>query len=378
MYAYNLDRKALRMEADMQEFFLARELNLTSTNIRLTTAKGTFQVTGGKDAICRSFGRGIGFHDQFSWAANPLLSAFEGAETVHGRPCNRWRLRAPAVATQISLCADGDEPVQLSIKSPMTQGQFFNLTYGELTAVGPAVDPSLFVVPSACDGPAPPCAAARGLGPREVEVYVFHPGMSAVDYDIADQNVADLDGDALFICSDALQPQRNSSFVDHNYTRISRYTLLVSPAFGQYGLCNGYPDTAPPGPICLGGDARLVGREAPLFAGDGELRCAAESPIGFWYSLPRSGQCPPGQSPGANAWREGCTWSVQKRLKTVDQNCLLKKHRLPDKCVMDLTTGKGFGSSAQALGLAFASENVSAGGCPDIGGPPQEEANLIV
>ncbi|CAK0854471.1 unnamed protein product [Prorocentrum cordatum] len=102
--------------------------------------------------------------------------------------------------------------------------------------------------------------------------------MSAIDYDIADQDVADLAGDREkeagqhrpdssglrpcdvdFICSDVLNPDRNGSFVDHNYTRISRYSLLVSPAFGQYALCNGYPDTDPAGPLCFGGDSRRWG-----------------------------------------------------------------------------------------------------------------------
>ena len=31
-------------------------------------------------------------------------------------------------------------------------------------------------------------------------------------------------------------------------------------------------DTTPPGPLCVGGDPRLVGKEAPFFAGDGESR----------------------------------------------------------------------------------------------------------
>ena len=67
---------------------------------------------------------------------------------------------------------------------------------------------------------------------------MFHPGISAGDYNIEDkqkrnnckplhsciqdQNIADLMGDALFICMDCLQKQK--SFIDHNYT------LLLGPA----------------------------------------------------------------------------------------------------------------------------------------------------
>jgi len=210
-----------------------------------------------------------------------------------------------------------------------------------------------------------------------IDAYVFHPGMSAIDYDIADQDVADLAGDVDFICSDVLNPDRNGSFVDHNYTRISRYSLLVSPAFGQYALCNGYPDTDPAGPLCFGGDSRLVGREAPFFFGEGESRCAAGSRIGFWYSLPRAGRCDPGEKPSQDAWRSGCTWASLRRLKTIDQDCLLKQQKLPERCMADIREGLGLHRSSGTLELAFASDDLVKGGCPDIGGPPGE-APLVV
>ena len=37
------------------------------------------------------------------------------------------------------------------------------------------------------------------------------------------------------------------------------------------------------------------------------------------YGLPKKGHCSPGQKPSKEAWAAGCTWSVQKRLKTIDQ-----------------------------------------------------------
>ena len=37
------------------------------------------------------------------------------------------------------------------------------------------------------------------------------------------------------------------------------------------------------------------------------------------YGLPKGGRCPPGQQPSKDAWASGCTWAVQKRLKTIDQ-----------------------------------------------------------
>lgn len=37
------------------------------------------------------------------------------------------------------------------------------------------------------------------------------------------------------------------------------------------------------------------------------------------FGLPKGGRCAPGQTPSKDAWRSGCTWSVQKRLKTIHQ-----------------------------------------------------------
>ena len=101
-------------------------------------------------------------------------------------------------------------------------------------------------------------------------------------------------------------------------SRISRYELWLSPAYGQYGLCNGYPDTRPVGPVCLGGDRRLVGREAPSFSGPGELRCTESPTVGHWFSLPLRGRCGTGR-PSREAWRRGCSWAVERRVKTVHQ-----------------------------------------------------------
>ena len=167
----------------------------------------------------------------------------------------------------------------------------------------------------------------------------------------------DLTGDALFICVDRLQ---NKSWMDHNYSLISRYVLEISTAYGQYALCNGYP------PSCVGGDPRLVGRKTPSSVGDGESRCAAENPLGFWYSLPKEGRCANTQRPSRDAWTTGCTWSVQKRLKTIHQACLFK-HDFLEVCMADGMQRKGFASTSRALEAAFASEDPSIGGCADVG-----------
>lgn len=324
-------------------------------------ATHTWMLQGGsEEGVCRQFVAN-GFHDMFAWAGNPLLSAYGGQEEIRGRPCTRWRLRFSRPNQGISLCADGDIPVQLEFQFQRRgKTAWMALEFGPITA-GDSVDRAVFEKPPQCETLAPACKAAERT--VDLEAYVFHPGMSVGDYDLAGQDVADLLGDAAFICIDRTQ-SNTSSWVDHNYTRISRYVVQVSPAYGQYALCNGYADTSPPGPVCFGGDEHLVGREAPSGTGDGSLRCAAESPVGWWYSLPKKGQCPHGKSPDGE-----CSWSVTKRLKTVEQACLLEQHRYVSRCEADIAEGKGFHRSAAALKAAFDSEDLEQGGCPDIGGP---------
>ena len=328
----------------------------------------SYTITGGNHSICRHlpmFGLQK-FVDMFGWVSNPLLSEYAGERTVAGRKCSLWLLRSNH---SMSLCADGDIPVELNMTLSYS-GIPGTTSYQFGTVVtGDQVPESLFVTPEACKKLAPPCESGRGQGPVLLDAYVFHPAMTTADYNIEDQDIADLEGDAFFICADRIMNQ-SSSTIDHNYTRISHYVLEISPAFGQYAVCNGYPDTSPPGPLCFGGDPRLVGKEAPFFVGDGESRCSDESPSGFWYSVPKAGHCPAGQSPSSTAATSGCTWAIQKRVKTIQQNCLLKTHHFLDICK------EGTAKSVAALRAAFASEDLASGGCPDVGGP--EEETLVV
>lgn len=379
LFAQDADQKAMRVETMRPfDFVEGWVTNMTT----LTLANASYDVTGGSLPVCRQLAmlRVQRFSDLFSWAANPLLSEYGGQHQVDGRQCSLWHLHAQNQS--MTLCASGDFPVELNMSiflKSSTGGRKFNTTYrfGPLN-LGSEVPQFLFSKPSICGSLAPACENGRGLEPVQMDAYVFHPGLSAADYNLEDQNVADLAGDALFICMDRLRSQ-TTSFIDHNYSLISRYTLQVSPAFGQYGLCNGYPDTQPPGPFCAGGDPRLVGKERPGFVGDGEGRCAATSPIGFWLGLPKAGHCPPGQSPTKDAWVGGCTWSVQKRIKTIQQTCLLKDHDYLKFCKADFVEKRGFPRSMAALEAAFASEDPSKGGCKDVGGPhDQSESTFIV
>lgn len=374
LYARDAAQKASRLE-DLRDFPLLKSLKTNLTNLILVDK--AYTITGGSDPICRQlpmFGAQK-FVDLFGWASNPQLSEYVGERTVAGRGCSLWRLRSN---TSMSLCADGDQPVELNITLSISGIPASNTSYqfGSLT-LGDQVPPSLLEKPMICNEVAPPCESGRGKAADLLDAYVFHPGMSAIDYNIEDQNIADLIGDAFFICGDKLN-NASKATIDHNYTLISRYTLEISSAFGQYGVCNGYPDTTPPGPVCFGGDLRLVGKEAPFFAGDGESRCAAESKAGFWYSLPKAGHCPAGQSPSTTAASTGCSWSIQKRLKTIQQSCLMETHGYLDLCKKDFVEKTGFANSIAALRAAFASENLASGGCPDVGGPSDGDFAVVV
>ena len=73
---------------------------------------------------------------------------------------------------------------------------------------------------------------ARGIEYRAQNV-LFHDSFGLIQ----DQNVADLAGDALFICMDCLQNQK--SFIDHNYTLLLGLLGRITPAFlAQQGLCD--------------------------------------------------------------------------------------------------------------------------------------------
>ncbi|CAE7203246.1 CFAP99 [Symbiodinium sp. CCMP2456] len=375
-FAQAVDLKAMRMETIRP--FLGKIKGMDTNLTMLSIGNHSWDLTGFNQPMCRvlpMFGTQR-FHDMFAWAANPALSEYVGPHVVAGHSCDLWRFRFGSKTLNQTLCADGNIPVELVISINNSSGTTVKkmLASYQFSQVTSQVDQTLLEKPSICESLVPPCENGRDVEPVTVDAYVFHPGISAIDYNIEDQNVADLRGDALFICMDCLQNQ--SSFIDHNYTRISRYTLQMSPAFGQYALCNGYPDTVPPGPECVGGDPRLVGKEAPFFAGDGENRCSADSSIGFWYGLPKAGHCSAGEVPKKSAWESGCTWSILKRHKTIKQTCLLNDHHYLTFCQADFKEGKGFPRSEAALLAAFSSEDPSKGGCADIGG--QDSAILRI
>jgi len=376
--AWNAHKGIFASDADQQVIMMAlRHTDPFSANLNplpiasykiLHFSNSTYAITGEREILCRSLpNQSLVVHDLFGWASTRNTSYYIGQRAIGTRKCSCWRPRFSHLDNSLVLCTDGDFPVELSLTRRSATFHNVTLRFDAPIAVGNRVNSSLFAKPEECSRVAPPCSTGEKTSTVEVDAYVFHPGMSANVFNISSQDVADDVGEAAFICSDRMH-KFNSSFMDHNYTLITQHTLLMSAVWGQYATCNGYTDTNPPGPSCSGGDSRLVGRAAPFEVGDGELRCASKSPIGFWYSLPEAGRCAPGVAPGFQALQAGCTWTPKRLVKTISQTCLLQSQRFINSCFADLREGKGYRRSTRVLRAAFASQNVQEGGCPDVGG----------
>lgn len=371
MFACDVHQQIIMMDLQRTDPFSANlSPPLSATDKVLHNANSTYMISGKREILCRSLPKqSLVIHDIFGWASTQNTSYYIGQRVIGSKQCSCWQPRLQHPNNSVVLCTDGDFPVELSLISKSSTSQNVSLRFDDPIAVGDHVNSSLFAKPQECSKVAPPCSSSVKPTTVEVDAYVFHPGMSASDFNISSQDVADDVGEAAFICTDRMK-KSNSSFIDHNYTLITRYTLLMSAVWGQYAMCNGYADTTPPGPSCFGGDMRLVGRASPMEVGDGEMRCALKSPIGFWFSLPEAGRCARGEVPGSQAFRTGCTWTQKRMLKTISQTCLLQSQRFIDSCFADLREGKGYPRSTRVLRAAFASQNVQEGGCPDVGGRP--------
>lgn len=278
-----------------------------------------------------------GFDGLFGWARN---ATFSGHTTVGNRTCMLW----VNAQRNSSICTDGDEPVLLQTPSETV----FGSGVVQVLFQGPfrrAVDEWKLKVPDSCRAPTPAC------GPGAVEkmnIYLLHP---EGQFDIAGQDVADVKGDAVFICMDGLWQLEN-------YTLASVYELSVLQRFGQYSNCNFYP------PVCYGGDTYHVGRQTPLGVGNLGSQCddeaALRARIGTWYSLPAGGQC----KNQDQIIGEDCSWRIEKRIKTIKVSCMTDaQHRLKEACS---TSKPPFEDITKMMLDFYASDDPSKGGCPAV------------
>jgi hypothetical protein len=292
------------------------------------------------------------FGDYFGWAAH--VGKYMGSRNLgprfQNRTCDMWTYLT-TTQVNLSLCAQGDIPLMLTIiQHDVTQS--FSIYFEKDFFVGtpPA---SLFVPPANCLVPDPLCEGGEVI---ELDSFIFHP---ANMFDLYNENVADLLGDTVFICADSIS---NHSQVDQ-FQWVSRYTLQVWSAWGQYAECN-RPTPNETG-ICIGSELFSVGRESAFGAKEKCGQCTNNSDSGSWYSLPTAGMCNSSTQPlGPNATLGDCSWRILTKQKTIDGKCLLKTNNMLDVCVKE--GNYPFTQSSAILLQSFESSDPSKGGCPAI------------
>jgi len=288
------------------------------------------------------------FTDPFAWLA---VATFGGTVTLapqfHSRTCNWWNFSVANVTLAMCMQKNDTVPVLYAVDQA---GLLEWIYFGEDFAATqpPAED---FDLPRTCFEKAPLCDGGAVV---ELDAFVFHPQNQ---FDLINEDVADILGDTVFICVDA-----NNTQLDH-YAWISRYTLQVWSGWGEYAQCN-RPQPNETG-ICIGKEVFSVGVEAPYGIKDKCGQCTKNDDVGNWYSLPTAGLCSSAtQQLGPDPTRGHCSWRVLKRLKTIDGLCLLKTNGMLTACQNEFNYP--FAHPSAILLQSFESDDPSQGGCPPI------------
>lgn len=276
---------------------------------------------------------GRGFDSFFGWVR---MATMVGHDRFDGRTCDLWNLTSSYA--NMSLCIDGDEPLYMAAAGTM---MFFS-------HMQRSADPNLLKTPDACMRPPKVCGNGSFITQT---VYVAHP---RDNYNISGQDVADLRGDAVFLCSDKMMWKLGG------YELFSAFELSVVQTYGQY---TNYP---PPGGVGAGGDGFHVGREAPAGIGRHGGQCDDDrdwlAKLGQWLSLPPAGRC-------ANASEllgQDCSWRIERRVKTVEMACLFDQHHFLDQCN---STHPPFDDVGEILSKALLFDDIAHGGCPKVSAP---------
>ena len=162
---------------------------------------------------------------------------------------------------------------------------------------------------------------------------------------LANQNTGDVIGDVLFLCSSIITGS------SPELQQVSWYQVQINFTFGGYAFCNFG--------TCIGGDPYLVGREAAMGLGLPNAGQCMPNPYGTWYSMPKEGECQPGQTIEAGE----CSWKSLSIEKTISLDCLLHQGFVA-ACMKD--PSPPYTDAVEVLLQAFSSSDSSAGGCPDL------------
>jgi hypothetical protein len=315
-----------------------------------TVANATSQVILINN-VCRNGSPKAKYSDWYSWLP---YAKYGGQQVFNGTMCDVWELSGGAgpysYSNLMAVRHDNNSIPQYfsaesSYKNTTSRTQF---TYIDFLP-NQQFSSDFFDIPWECAGNGRVCQGS-GVQVRDDFVRFHEPN----NYDLANQNVGDVLGDATFLCSSLL------GNLEPAYQWVSQFQVQVNTSWGNYGLCN-FGN-------CWGLNQQLVGREASSGIAPLGGQCARDTAYGVWYSMPALGQCAAGQSVGDN----GCTWKTLQRLKTIDSDCLVKQHDFLDVCEKDGCFP--FSNAAKILQNALDHENPALGGCPFIDPPSSDTA----
>jgi hypothetical protein len=295
--------------------------------------------------------------DFFAWLA---YANQNGTDTVtydgKSYTCDKWTFHYPGLGDCIA-CMYGDIPVYLSLSElePFKHNgkmNFYNFQRQDQSVFDKYHS---FQLPQSCDSTTQQTCGTGEI--KKIRVYWSHP---KDNYDISGQDVADMKGDAAFLCVDEEQ------WTIGDYSLLTEYEISVLDKFSQY---TNYPAGCPPNSkspcVHFGGDGFHVGRASVLNVGKRGGQCDDDAEwwnkVGIWYSMPPGGQCKTGQTLGVD-----CTWRLESRLKTIDFECLFNQQHMVEMCK---TTKAPFDDVTELLKKALSSEENSKGGCPAVGEP---------
>lgn len=295
--------------------------------------------------LLNSTGAGTYTAGLFAWL--PAATA-QGTEMLGNRTLDKWGLTAGATSLYLLVSPEAPTvPVLWHIATTTFTG---NYTFSSFDG-SPPPDDDLWVAYNSSQllNPAP-CAEPVDKTPKSVDMYIFHP---EDNFDIGGQDLGNAAGDTAFTCIDVLLGAPGS--MDHSYSWITAWTIELVPRWGQYQNCNGYGDEH----VCLGANTALVGHEAAEGLGaPAGGQCTNNPEVGEWWSLPMAAEClGAGQAPG-----DDCSWKKAARLKTINSKCLFEQHGFADLCKSERRSP--FAKASAAFLAAFASEDVTKGGCP--------------
>uniref|UniRef100_A0A7S4NK87 Uncharacterized protein n=1 Tax=Paramoeba aestuarina TaxID=180227 RepID=A0A7S4NK87_9EUKA len=285
-----------------------------------------YMITNG---VCRTID--VAYYDPLSIAP---YTTYTSSTTVRGIDADVYTYNSSTYNVTLFVeKADNSIPLTLTQKA-----SFYESTnqYDHFVG-GVDFDSLFFEIPDVCT---PPGVICPGEGVQDLEVYRYH---AAHLNSLADQNGASQIGVTAFIC------QAAGTDAEPTYSWISKYTVSVDTAWGNYGLCNLHN--------CWTLNPNAVGREYSYGVTEDSGQCAPDSPtFGEWYSFTSVSECPSGVPVGPE---NNCSWQTKQLLQTIDIDCLKNLGFLHD-CKAD--RGFPFPTATATLQKGFET-------CPDPNSP---------